>query len=268
MEVKRRMWPLLGTFVEVAVAADTDRADWAINRAFESVGRIQGLMSFHDPDSELSRLNRADGAEISLHPHTATVLSRALRLGRSSGELFNCTVGGSLVKTGVLPDHGNGQALDVGCSGDILLAGCRAKLLRPLRITLDGIAKGYAVDCAVRTLQRCGARGGWVNAGGDLRVFGAMALPVSRRGVDGSLAAIGQLRNCSMATSAVHAEPDPDFPGCLVESGGGNVSPGCWSVLAPSAWMADALTKVAGLLGESGRREAVALFGGQLVAAS
>src|SRR5437762_3907929 len=37
---------------------------------------------------------------------------------------------------------------------------------------LDGIAKGFAVDCAVETLQLAGLRAGVVNAGGDLRVFG------------------------------------------------------------------------------------------------
>src|ERR671935_3250985 len=38
---------------------------------------------------------------------------------------------------------------------------------------LDGIAKGFAVDRAVEALQHAGIRDGVVNAGGDLRVFGA-----------------------------------------------------------------------------------------------
>jgi thiamine biosynthesis lipoprotein len=43
---------------------------------------------------------------------------------------------------------------------------------RPLLIDLGGIAKGFAVDRATEVLIRAGARGGVINAGGDLRVFG------------------------------------------------------------------------------------------------
>jgi thiamine biosynthesis lipoprotein len=45
-------------------------------------------------------------------------------------------------------------------------------LRRPLLIDLGGIAKGFAVDRATEVLIRAGARGGVINAGGDLRVFG------------------------------------------------------------------------------------------------
>src|SRR5437764_6578478 len=38
--------------------------------------------------------------------------------------------------------------------------------------SLDGIAKGFAVDRAVECLQDAGIAAGVVNAGGDLRVFG------------------------------------------------------------------------------------------------
>ena len=46
---------------------------------------------------------------------------------------------------------------------------------------LGGIAKGYAVDCPVEALQHVGCAAGWVNAGGDLRVFGEVQSPVMLR---------------------------------------------------------------------------------------
>jgi thiamine biosynthesis lipoprotein len=42
----------------------------------------------------------------------------------------------------------------------------------PVIVDLGGIAKGFAVDRAVEALRRCGVSSGFVNAGGDLRVFG------------------------------------------------------------------------------------------------
>src|SRR5262249_57959992 len=43
---------------------------------------------------------------------------------------------------------------------------------RPAWTALGGIAKGYAVDCAVERLRASRVTRGCVNAGGDLRVFG------------------------------------------------------------------------------------------------
>jgi thiamine biosynthesis lipoprotein len=42
-----------------------------------------------------------------------------------------------------------------------------------MRLDLGGIAKGYAVDKAVEAMQTCGAIGGMVDLGGDIRCFGA-----------------------------------------------------------------------------------------------
>jgi thiamine biosynthesis lipoprotein ApbE len=41
-----------------------------------------------------------------------------------------------------------------------------------LIVDLGGIAKGFAVDRAVKALKCAGLASGVVNAGGDLRVFG------------------------------------------------------------------------------------------------
>ena len=49
-----------------------------------------------------------------------------------------------------------------------------------LWLDLGGIAKGYAVDEAVRVLQRQGLRAGIVNAGGDLRCFGSVETVAKR----------------------------------------------------------------------------------------
>ena len=47
------------------------------------------------------------------------------------------------------------------------------RFARSLNLDLSGIAKGYAVDLAIRSLVKAGMSAGKVNAGGDLRVFGA-----------------------------------------------------------------------------------------------
>ena len=41
-----------------------------------------------------------------------------------------------------------------------------------MEVDLGGIAKGYAIDVAAEALQTAGAKGGIVDIGGDLRMFG------------------------------------------------------------------------------------------------
>lgn len=267
----RRMRPLLGTFVEVG--ARGHGAGLAIDAAFACIERAQASWSFHDAGSELSQLNRAPGCRVALHADTLRLLRIAKALMRGSGGAFDCTVGGLLVHNGALPDHGGPEPLARGHADDIEIGTSWARLRRPVRLTLDGIAKGYAVDLAIRALRRERAAAGWVNAGGDLRVFGDMALPVQRRELDGRFISLGALRDAALASSRAvatdHADDDGDsFPACIVAPAGQASAPGVWTVLARSAWRADALTKVAATTPEAQREALVQRLGGCLVAAS
>jgi thiamine biosynthesis lipoprotein len=241
-----RVRPLLGCFVEIGLRESNSAAQQACTQAFEAISLVDKLLSFQNPDSELSQLNRARGEALTVHPITARVLRLAKWVMRVSDDLFNCTVGGALVRQGVLPNMMIAPTLEVGCRSDVELRGRLARLARPVLITLDGIAKGYAVDCAITVLQRNGMSAGWVNAGGDLRVFGDIALPVHRREMDDSVRALGHLRNAALATSRVAEGPDTRHPGFIV---GKHQAPtkGVWSVLARRAWQADALTKIVAL---------------------
>lgn len=261
----RRMRPLLGTYVEVAAAGDGRRAEAAVRSAFAAIEHIHQLASFQQRDSELSRLNASPGHWQILSRDTLRLLRLARAMTQASDHLFNCTIGGAVIERGALPNHG-GTFLPFGCAQDIEIAGGRARLARPVRITLDGIAKGYAVDCAVAALKRSGTACGWVNAGGDLRVFGDTALPVAQRRADGSTRSLGALRGAALATSRAGGDSDPDCPGLIV--GGTPAEIGqvaAFSVISRFAWRADALTKVAALAPAGQRAERVARLGGLLI---
>jgi thiamine biosynthesis lipoprotein len=256
----------MGTFVEIGVKVGCGYAHSVITEAFGAMERVQRLLSFQDPGSDLSKLNRSCGSEVTLHPLSARVLQLALKVTRASGGLFNCTVGGALVRQGMLPDHGGPLPLDYGVADDVHLHGQHVQLRRPVRITLDGIAKGYAVDCAVKILKRYGVAAGWVNAGGDLRVFGDMVLSVQRREINGDFTPLGGLCSAAIATSWVKPGHDSRFPGFIVAGDAGMPTQGVWSVLARSAWQADALTKVASLAPQANRADLVRQLGGRWVA--
>lgn len=197
----RRARPWLGTIVETAVPAGQEAS---IDAAFAEIARIHRLMSFHEATSDLAKLRSAEaGALVEVDCDTATVLRIAADLHRDTDGLFNIAVGRQLVAAHFLPrldiahlSRFNGTAGDVEIVDDTYV-----RLHRRTLIDLGGIAKGYAVDCAVSALQAAGARHGIVNAGGDLRVFGDTAMPIAVRGASGNYDAAFAVQNCAVASS-------------------------------------------------------------------
>ena len=83
----RRCRPLLGTFVEVAAfgrkAADLERG---IDAAFTTIEKVCCLMSYHDPQSDVSRMNReAFPKSVVVDPWTWQVLHSHSPSGYSRG---------------------------------------------------------------------------------------------------------------------------------------------------------------------------------------
>src|SRR5439155_26639499 len=125
----------------------------------------------HDPVSELARVNSSAATESQpVSAHFRTVLRCALDVAARSAGAFDPTVGGDLAARGFLP-------LRTACDRtaawrDVVLDEEGVSFKRPLILDFDGIAKGYAVDCAVDVLRNAGVEQAVVNAGGDLRVYG------------------------------------------------------------------------------------------------
>ena len=232
--------------------------------AFKTIEQIHYLLSFHDSNSDLTRLNQSNGQPLTVHSHTLRVIKLARAMTVASKGLFNCTVGGAMVQQDVLPDHGGVDVPVSGDANDIIIKGNTVQFKRSVKVTLDGIAKGYAVDCAIETLKRIGVKSAWVNAGGDLHVYGSKVLQICRREMSGEHITLGGMQNAAVATSVVSYQYDKTLPGKIVSDA---VSPqvGVWTVMAHRAWRADALTKVACLASANKRDQLIATLGGVVV---
>jgi FAD:protein FMN transferase len=170
-----RAQPWLGTLVTIrAGGPDEGRVHEAITKAFAEIGTVHRLMSFHSPQSDVTKLNCAAFEQpVEIHPFTQEVLGQALALSAESDGCFDITVGAELVRSGFLPGSAEAsRQLDSKWSDVVLLGDGRVVFRRPLWIDLGGIAKGYAVDRAIACLQKHGVTQAAVNAGGDLRVYG------------------------------------------------------------------------------------------------
>ena len=141
----RRAKPLLGTFVEIE-ASGASRTDLnaGINAAFDAVAKVHRLMSFHEPDSDVSRLNRfASSHPVSVDLWTYEVLQIAIELHARSRGVFDITVAPVLQALGLLPgpiDKSRGAQArtsdKVELLGDRMVSFCSPGI----RVDLGGIA--------------------------------------------------------------------------------------------------------------------------------
>jgi thiamine biosynthesis lipoprotein len=218
----------MGTIVAISAEADTaQRALSGIDSAFEVIAQVERLMHPTRPGSDLLAIRQGTlGLPLAVHPWTWEVLAQARRLNhRSKGAFDPCLPGAA------------------GRFADLEFAAPQSVIPHlPLHIDLGGIAKGYAVDCALMALRAAGCRGGLVNAGGDLAVFGDRnhAIVIRARAGDRVI----ELKNGALATSDVcGAARPPEHRGYYHGGDRREIRAGKVSVSAPSAAIADALTK-------------------------
>src|SRR5262249_29992056 len=101
----RRARPLLGTFVEIAASGrPRSELESAIDLAFAAVAKVHRLMSFHEHESDVGRLNRdAHASSVAVDACTFEVLRTSLDLHRRSGGIFDVTIAPVLQTMGMLP---------------------------------------------------------------------------------------------------------------------------------------------------------------------
>lgn len=262
MTTLRRLRPWLGTYVLIETqGADEAAASHAVDAAFERVAAVHHALSFHSASSELATLHRhAHHRSVAVGPHTWQVLQLALELAARSNGVFDPCIAPRLVAAGALP-HPDAPPPDADASWrdiELLEATCQVRFHRPLWLDLGGIAKGYAVDCAVDVLRSHGLSSGVVNAGGDLHHFGAatQTLPLAVRDpADPSRSfALGELSNQAVATSGEFLFGRIDGAPSLSpivdpHSGIRHAQARSVTVLAPLCAIADGLTKIVALEG-------------------
>lgn len=203
-----RCKPLLGTYVEVHLSSSTASESDLMHlsqTAFSRIESVQKLMSFHDAESDISRINRkAYEQKITVAEDTRTVLELSLNLSRQSMGVFDISVAPLLIEQGLLPElkcHTDSR----GNWKDIILDGNKVYFNRPMILDVGGIAKGYAVDKACESIIREANSQDVdfvINAGGDLRMstWQGQTLRISTPFNQKKFSEIA-MKNCAVATS-------------------------------------------------------------------
>lgn len=149
--VIRRTWPVMGTVATLSLRGGEQGLDAAQELVRRVYDHVNDRLSAWNPDSELSRIARADGtnwlADVSADMRPC--YDAAIHLADQSGRAFNPAVGARL------------RALGVSSGGAYA------------DFDLGAIAKGFAVDLAAEAVERTNnVPDLLVDIGGNLRVVG------------------------------------------------------------------------------------------------
>ncbi|MEX1104575.1 MAG: FAD:protein FMN transferase [Ilumatobacteraceae bacterium] len=163
------------------VGGDDDLLAWARGR----IEQLEARWSRFLPDSDISRLNAADGRPVEVTNDTLLAVRAACAAWVHTAGAFDPTVHDSLLRLGYdesieqvrrrEADSAAPTALfpSPGCAG-IVIDDRAGRITLPVGVRLDlgGIGKGLAADLTAEGLCARGATGALVDIGGDLRVTG------------------------------------------------------------------------------------------------
>ncbi|GAH80068.1 unnamed protein product, partial [marine sediment metagenome] len=154
----------MGTLVAITAVAPTEEvARRALEAGFAEVARVEAVMSLHDPDSDLSRMNaEASGGTATVSDEMMALLEEALGYCEATGGAFDITIGpvvrawGFHRLDGRMMGAEDVAALMPTVGWDKLrldpAAGTVSFDVPGMEVDLGAIAKGYAADRAAEAM--------------------------------------------------------------------------------------------------------------------
>ena len=182
--------PTMGTTYTVKVVPTTTAIDAAqVRESVEQVlARIDRQMSIYRPDSEISLFNASSSTDwMTVSPELAIVVSRSLAIGAASGGALDITVGPLVDLWGFGP---SGERNGIPADEEIVAARRKTGLqhlhvslqthslrkdIEELRVDLNAVAPGFAVDEIASRLKQLGVERFMIELGGEVTARGLNA---------------------------------------------------------------------------------------------
>ena len=167
---------VMGTVLTIE-ARSANRA--SIDRAIDWVRKVETVCSRFDAASEVSRLAHQSGRAVAVTPMLFEMLQFALAMAEFTGGAFDPTLGLVAERRGFNREYRSGQRITTPIDGiatwqdvDLDADARMVTLHKPMLIDLGALAKGFAIDLAVHSLEEDGCSDFVIDAGGDLYLAG------------------------------------------------------------------------------------------------
>ncbi|MEM2293441.1 MAG: FAD:protein FMN transferase [Nitrososphaerota archaeon] len=164
----------MGTTVTITlVHEDITYAEKLIDEVISEFRRIERIMSIYDEESEVSKLNKQGFLEHA-SDELIYILKEAIRISRLTGGVYDVTILPLIEyinrKRGEINQEELERILELVNYSLIEIQEESIRFLKKgMKIVLNSIAKGYAVDLASEYLIKRGVKHALINAGGDLK---------------------------------------------------------------------------------------------------
>lgn len=245
-----RQFLTMGTLLQITVRGmSRGHAEDVIADAYESVLSEVDMLDRHQSSSALSVLN-SNGHLKNPPESLRRVLTKSLAVYRETRGAFNPSVAPvvQLLEKGISLSPSDQRDLQKLQNMDSVTVSPQHITLgsREMRLTLDGIGKGYVVDMLSKRLTELGAGTHLVNAGGDIVVRTAENFQEPWRigiqsPVQEGIVSTESLRNAAIATSGNYEQKFSH----IIPHAGLSRLPLSTSVVAQSCVTADALATAA-----------------------
>lgn len=186
MKEYTRQEKLMGSvFTLGLISDDQDQALHWLQAGVDEIVRIELLLSEFLNESVTSSINRSCGKEVQIDKETFQLLERSVAISSLSSGDFDITVR-PLKKLYQFKNRNFNMPDQSAISRSLQCVGYEKIMLEKdtttvrlqhpdMQVSFSAIGKGYASDCVKKLWISNGIRSGYINASGDLNVFGKKA---------------------------------------------------------------------------------------------
>jgi thiamine biosynthesis lipoprotein len=164
----------------VTVTLYDSRHEAILEGTFQLMAEYEAMFSRHMPDSEIARLNAANGEAVTVSDEVREVLAAALAYSERTDGKYDVTIAPVMdlwdfhSEDAVVPSPDAVEAaLALVDWRNVVVEGETVRLLNGAQLDLGSVAKGYIADRLGDYLRSQGVGSGWINLGGNVLTVGS-----------------------------------------------------------------------------------------------
>lgn len=169
----------LGYYFDTFVSLQGRCKESVLQEALQECARYEAMLSKNRQDSDVWRLNHAQGERVQVSEETRAILSMAQEVSEASHGWFDVTIAPASAlwdfkaEAPALPEAAAlAEAAALVDYTQVTIAPAGVRLGEGQSIDLGGIAKGYVADALVSFLADRGVTDALVNIGGNVKALG------------------------------------------------------------------------------------------------
>lgn len=168
---------LMDTIVDIKIETKDKEAEFVIDAAFEIINEYEKVLSFYNKESQLWKFNNSITHSIPLDEDLLQIFFLSEQLYRDSDSLYDISIGAlselwDFNKLHIPSEDSIKTALENIGFEKLTLEGVHLTKQKGVKVNLGSLAKGFIIDKVVEYMASEGIESGFVNAGGDMRIFG------------------------------------------------------------------------------------------------